>query len=312
MIWVTWRQQRFEALIGGAVLALAAIFLLKTGVDLATTYRTLGVPACLTSQQAICGTIIETFRGQTTSLQNIVVWFEFLPLLFGVLLAAPLVLEVEQGTYRLAWTQSITRTRWIAGKVTILAASALAVALALTGLLTWWRMPLDRLNGRFGPPAFDFEGLMPIAYTLYALALCLAVGVLLRRAIPAVGLTLVGFFVLRVAVEVWLRPGYLAPIVQASSTGRTHRGDWVMDQSYHTHAGQALSPLDVIRLCGVVHGQNAHIIPSCLLHNGIVNVITYQPADRFWLFQGIEGAIFLGLATGLLALTVWWVQRRIA
>ena len=37
----------------------------------------------------------------------------------------------------------------------------------------------------------------------------------------------------------------------------------------------------------------------------------YQPTDRFWLFQGIESAISLGLAAALLALTIWWVRRRL-
>jgi hypothetical protein len=40
--------------------------------------------------------------------------------------------------------------------------------------------------------------------------------------------------------------------------------------------------------------------------------VTYQPGNRFWLFQGVETAIFLGLAVGLLALTVWWIRERVA
>jgi hypothetical protein len=70
---------------------------------------------------------------------------------------------------------------------------------------------------------------------------------------------------------------------------------------------------DILRLCGVAHGQNvATISGSCLRQHGFVTVTTYQPANRFWLFQGIETAIFLGLALGLLALTVWWVRERVA
>jgi hypothetical protein len=41
-------------------------------------------------------------------------------------------------------------------------------------------------------------------------------------------------------------------------------------------------------------------------------VVTYQPASRFWAFQGIETAIFLALAALLAALCFWWVRHRLA
>jgi hypothetical protein len=45
--------------------------------------------------------------------------------------------------------------------------------------------------------------------------------------------------------------------------------------------------------------------------HGFVNVIVYQPGDRFWAFQAIETAIFCGLAAALIGLTVWWVRYRL-
>jgi hypothetical protein len=41
-------------------------------------------------------------------------------------------------------------------------------------------------------------------------------------------------------------------------------------------------------------------------------MITWQPPDRFWLFQSIESVIFFGLAAALLALAFWWVQTHIS
>jgi len=38
----------------------------------------------------------------------------------------------------------------------------------------------------------------------------------------------------------------------------------------------------------------------------------YQPASRFWLLQGIEAAIFGGLALVALAVAVWWVRNRVS
>jgi hypothetical protein len=40
--------------------------------------------------------------------------------------------------------------------------------------------------------------------------------------------------------------------------------------------------------------------------------IVYHPAERFWAFQGIESALFLGMSLVLLAGTVWWVKYRTA
>jgi hypothetical protein len=237
-------------------------------------------------------------------------WLALLPLVFGVLLAAPFVLELEQGTYRLAWTQGITRTRWVTLKLGLLVAAALLSGLALTALLTWWHAPLDHLYGTFQPGSFDVEGVVPLAYTVFAVALGLAVGTLLRRTVPAIVVSLVGFLALRLGLEAWVRPTYQPPVVTAMTTGRFQRSNWLLGNSFRDRLGHHLDMFDVLRTCGTAHG--ASITPSCLQRHGIVNVVIYQPGDRFWLFQGIETAIFLGLAVGLLALTVWWVRERVA
>lgn len=313
MIWLTWRQQRLEMLIGGAILALLAVFLLVTGLDMASTYQHLGVATCLTSQAPTCADVTEAFRNQFSTLAGIVPWLALLPLLFGVLLAAPFVLEFEQGTYRLVWTQGITRTRWVTLKLGLLVAAALLIALALAALLTWWRTPLDHLNGSFQPSTFDVEGTVPLAYTVFAVALGLGVGTLLRRTVPAVAISLVGFLALRLAVENWVRPTYVPPVVTAMTSGGPQRTDWILGQYFRDRLGHQLNFFDIMRTCGVAQVQLVvRLIPSCLKQHGIVNVSTYQPGNRFWLFQGIETAIFLGLAAGLLALTVWWVRERIA
>jgi len=49
---------------------------------------------------------------------------------------------------------------------------------------------------------------------------------------------------------------------------------------------------------------------SCLTAHGYRNFITYQPADRFWAFQGIETGIFVILAAALIAVAAILVLRR--
>ena len=38
--------------------------------------------------------------------------------------------------------------------------------------------------------------------------------------------------------------------------------------------------------------------------------VSYQPASRFWIFQGIQGAILIVLAAPLVLGTLWVVRRR--
>jgi hypothetical protein len=41
-------------------------------------------------------------------------------------------------------------------------------------------------------------------------------------------------------------------------------------------------------------------------------VVTYQPASRFWTFQTIETALFVALAVALGGFCAWWVRHRVS
>ncbi|MGH3246835.1 MAG: hypothetical protein ACRDOI_11575, partial [Trebonia sp.] len=49
---------------------------------------------------------------------------------------------------------------------------------------------------------------------------------------------------------------------------------------------------------------------SCMAAHGYRGYLAYQPASRFWAFQGIETGIFLVLAAILLGVTFWVLKRR--
>src|SRR5205085_8513699 len=106
---------------------------------------------------------------------------------------------------RLCWTQTITRRRWLATRLTLAFTLAMAAGLGFSLLMTWWRGPFDQLNGRLDTNAFDFEGIVPIAYTVFAASVVLAVGTILRRTLPAVAITIVSFLVPRLGIEGWVR-----------------------------------------------------------------------------------------------------------
>jgi hypothetical protein len=191
----------------------------------------------------------------------------------------------------------------------------------LTLLWTWWREPFDAIEGRFNGDTFDFVGIVPIAYIVFAFALCLALGSLLRRTIPSVGIGLIAFLVTRVGVAEYLRPRYLEPTTlawdpstpppAAAQNQFFGAGNWFISEGNVDAMGRALDPttgIPQVQDCTMLSGAQ---LDTCLRDQGIMHTLVYQPADRFWVFQAIEAALFLGVAAALLALTFWWVTRRV-
>ena len=113
MIWVGWRLQRTETLIVAAILAGMAVLLVPTGLQMAHAFHHDGLSACLGAAPAsgTCSDAVGSFTARFNGISNISGWLTLMPGLVGVLFAAPFVLDIENGTYRLAWTQSVTRGR---------------------------------------------------------------------------------------------------------------------------------------------------------------------------------------------------------
>jgi ABC-type transport system involved in multi-copper enzyme maturation permease subunit len=325
MIWLTWRQHRLQLLFGMAVLALLALFLGLTGSGIASSFRSSGLAACLAVPGRDCRDLQNLFTGRYSSLQFTVPLFLILPALIGVFWGAPLLArEVEQGTHRLAWTQSVGRLRWTLTKVVALSAATVLGAALIAWLLSWWSRPLVAVgDSRFSPGVFDLRGIVPVAYALFALAVGVAAGTLIRRTVAAMGATLGVYAAVRLAVELWLRPHFAKPrTLSYGSFGQSPRsglGDWVLSTSTVDGAGHVLANgqslnLDVLgpRCPGLLPSRGAFpnqaAVQECIQRIGLHVQATYQPGNRYWLFQGLEAAIFVALALALLAFSVWWIR----
>lgn len=314
MIWLTWRQQRTETLIAALVLVLATAVLLPVGLHMASVYDNEGLAACVSGGGGRCGAAVSSFDSRFEHLGGLISWFNLLPGLLGILLAAPFVLELEHGTFRLAWTQGITRRRWLMTKLGLIVLGAVASALALTALMTWWRTPLDHLHGRLEMNVFDFEGIVPVAYTLFAVALVIAVGALLRRTVLAIGLGFIGYLALRLVIQTWVRQSYVAPVRKVWPFGQPGPAGidtaWMLQSGPSDSSGRTLANADLI-VAQCARGPKT-AMAACAHGHGLYNLAVFQPASRFWLFQGIETAIFGGLTAALLAFAVVWVYRRVS
>jgi hypothetical protein len=288
VIWLAWRQQRTETVIAALLLALVVALLVPTGLHMASVYESDGIAACLADSSGNCRQELDAFVGRWDRLVSFVGWLNLVPALVGALLAAPFVLDFERGTFRLAWTQSVTRGRWLALRLALIVAAVLAVSALFTLLMTWWRNPLDDVNGRFSD-GFDLEGVMPSAYALFAAALVISLGVVLRRTAAAIGLALVTFLAVRIVIGNWARPNYQSPIEETrrGDFGADLHGAWIFNQGGEFRVG------------------DGELI-------GVFSRATYHPESRFWLFQAIEAGIFATLTLALLAFAVWWIRKRIS
>jgi hypothetical protein len=218
--------------------------------------------------------------------------------------------ELEFGTYRFAWTQGVSRRRWLLSKTALLAAATVvATGIASLGVM-WWRSPFDMLEGRIGPSGFDIEGVVVPAYALFALALGVFAGLVFRRTVAAMTATLVAFAATRLLVSNFVRPQFMTPLhrVIAATAPNGAPGDWVLS---NTLVDAGSSRVSVAREdLAVLHAQQAGIDPhTYILTLGWRRVISYQPAARFWTFQVIEAGLYVGLAVALVLAALWLVRR---
>jgi hypothetical protein len=345
MIWLTWRQFRASALALLGSVALAMVVLAVTGPQVADLSRSAGQGFLeLLGADRLKSTI---FYASTAVVYVI-------PALVGIFWGAPMVSrELEAGTSRLVWTQSITRTRWLATKLGV--AGLCAAAVGLFGLaLTWWCGPLDdavgkgyRSNGLYGQPRlwpslFGTRGILPVAMAVLALVVGVTLGLLIRRALPAMAATLVAVVAVQVVMPMVVQAHLLpmetvtARITQDNLTevramGEVGPGDrdviidqlgisvgrpdvWITSNVTYDPSGQVVDRFPAwVTDCAPPPGlASTETVQACfarLADEGYRQHVEYLPADRFWPLQLVESGVLLVLA-GLLTGFCFWRIRR--
>jgi hypothetical protein len=312
MAWVTWRQHRSQAVGAfGLLVALAAAAFL-THLPIASAFGHDSLSACLpAAPRTGCDIIVPHFEGEFSGLVTATRVLAVLPLLAGVFVGAPLIArELEFGTYRFAWTQAVSRRRWLLSKTALLAAGTIVAAGAASLLVMWWRSPFDTLEGRISPSGFDIEGVVVPAYAIFALTLGVLAGLVFRRTVAAMTVTLVGFGATRLLVSDFLRPHFLTPLhrVVAATAASGMPGDWVLSNTLVNAGGRRVTAAS--EGLAVLHAQQAGIDPhTYIVTLGWKRVVSYQPAGRFWTLQLLEAGLFTALAVVLVLVAVRLVRR---
>ncbi|MGD0064246.1 MAG: ABC transporter permease [Streptosporangiaceae bacterium] len=319
MIRLTWLQFRAQAVTAAAALAAVVVVL---GVS--APHRAL-----------------DTGASHWFYMAGIVVLY-LTPAVIGIFWGAPLISrELETGTFRLAWTQSISRTRWLAVKLGLTGLASMATAGLLSLMVTWWSSSMDQRNPlggyRLSALLFGARDLAPVGSAAFAVALGVTIGLLARRVVPAIAITLAIFVAVQVAVPLWVRPYLISPVRTVSplnvsainAVGSSFPGNslfvgaavnipgaWVYSNQVTAPDGSTFLGL-APRACT---SGSAKFLPSgqtnaCNAALGRLHlrqVIVYQPGNRYWAFQWSETAIFLVFALLLTGFCIWWTSRQLS
>jgi hypothetical protein len=309
MSWLSWRQFRAQLVTASVALVPFAAYVVWTGLQL---------------RDGCANDCVRGFQGRLYLLDAVLL---LVPAVLGMFWGAPLVArELEAGTHRMVWNQSVSRRRWLLVKLLFAAGCAAAFAGACGALLTWAAAPYDRLAGdRFTALLFGTRNVAPVGYAAFAVVLGALLGLALRRTLPAMALTAAAFVAVQVAVPTLVRPHLVPPVAtdvpmtaevlrnlrflgaDASVEGLSVPGGWVTSTSKMLRSNG--DPVDLARYEACI-SASPDLASRCIAALDLHVRAEYQPAARYWRFQWLEVGLFVALSGTAGALGLWRVRRR--
>ncbi|MEV0569812.1 ABC transporter permease subunit [Dactylosporangium sp. NPDC050588] len=321
MTWLAWRQLRAQLLVTGGAVAVLAVYLIVLGVQIRDGHHD-AVAAC----GDVCGSALREFQSRFEGRLYLVdALLVVTPALLGMFWGAPLVArELESGTHRLVWNQSVTRRRWLVVRLAVVCVAAAAVSGVFSLLLTWAASPYDAVAAdRFDAVMFGTRNLVPVAYTCCGVVLGALCGLLLRRTVPAMALTALLFAAVQIAMPIVARPHLAAPVhgsqvmsaevirnlsflgKDADVEGLSVPNTWIVSNSRLLTADGKVVGLD--RYNGCLSGQ-FDVMAQCLAALDLHVEVAYHPGERYWRFQWLESLLYVAAALLLAALALWRIR----
>lgn len=311
MTWLALRQFRVQAIVAGLFLLGVGTAFALTGPHLLHVYDTT-VQHC--AAHGDCGPVDSAFGSTDRLLQHLIEASVIVPALMGAFWGAPLAArEFESGTFRLAWTQGVTRTTWLVTRIAVGALASIATAGLFSLMATWWSSPLDRLhNTPFG--MFDSRDLVPMGYAAFGFTLGVGLGLLIKRTLPAMAATFVLFAAVRVAFTDYVRVHFAAALhasqafMPFTSPGRLNiasqgvsSADWVVSDQTVNQAGKVIGLYGGIGPNGSLGFSERH---GGVYFNGVgrcPNLFPPGPVSRFGTVNGPHSVHDVGPVSRALA-----------
>jgi hypothetical protein len=323
LLWVAWVRYRTSLAATTALVAVVAVYVVIEGRQMRNAYA--AVQACVPQSAADCRFASMTFHDTYGDVGFAGAMFVWLPAFIGAFAGAPvLARELETGTFRFAWTQGVSRTRWLTSLLVPGVLGVATVSAGLGALITWYKQPLvaggilQRLHGS----VFPSTGIAVVGWGLMAYALGVLSGLVVRRVVPALALTLALWTGVAFLASL-VRPHYQPPV--ATSSLQLAQRDLPIEQ-WWSHGGVRVGEAQidqVLRAIGVQSadgGGNFQAGPGSssvdpvqyLLQHGYTQWTSYQPDSRYWTFQAIEFGWLVVLSLVLLTATLVLVRRQAA
>ncbi|MFJ8771494.1 ABC transporter permease [Streptomyces microflavus] len=228
--------------------------------------------------------------------------------LIGAFVAGPLIArELESGTFRMAWTQSVPPARWLAARLAVPAALSVAGVGLLSVVYRWGWTEVSNPNA-FGLVWFNdgiFPGIGPVAvgYALFGVAVGALCALLIRRMLLSMAVTTVVLGVVMTGFT--LRRWMLWPADRLLGNGHPGANTWITEAGMLSASGKKLLRQDCPYIVGDPNGV------GCMkARGGVTDFTDYHPASHFWPLQLVETGILLALAA-LAVFAAFRVLRRL-
>lgn len=272
-----------------------------------------------------CGNVSNYFADNGVLFTAVSLAVRAVPVVIGVFLGAPLLArEFESGTFRFTFTQRIPARSQLAVTLAGLSVVTVGVCLVLGLLIGWFAHPflVTSEASRWHAGMFETTPLVLAAWGVAGLLAGVAAGSIIRRQVPALATTAALLGGAWLASYAYLVPRLLAvdplgkrdavpffygngPLGMPASPGIGPAGSWLVSGAFTGPGGHPISNEGLARLLGRSSVKPARVLAS----HHISYTLAYQPAGRFWVFQGLEAAALLVVAASLMAGITWRVRR---
>ncbi|WP_217144565.1 ABC transporter [Streptomyces sp. AC627_RSS907] len=305
--WLVWRQHRaaYWTLLIGGVVATAVIVYQRQG--LVTYLEGYGYP----------GDLKEGWEHQAPTmalLRAVSVPLNYLPVLIGVFIGAPLLAaDLENGTAKLVSTQSTSRVRWLTTKLGVTALIVGVSTAAVAAAFTWWWSPAKSSNFFLhwaDKEVFDNSGPMLTALSLFTLFGGVAIGMLLRRMLLSMVVTM-GFAVVVQVVWAYSRMSLANSVTITTRDGMQSPQPEMPDAAYEVDTSYLTSSGDLLGQ-STCQSLSEKATEACAAKKSIVGwSVEYIPVSQMASMQWLGASILLALTAAVAAFIVLRGRKRV-